>query len=167
MKLNLRRLKLHPRESEQFPISTDGSDQFLADLGGKFAAPIKGDLLVENTGSMFVGQGRLKTELQFPCSRCLKEFIFPVDTSFELVLVERHKSAALNPDEDFNIFDGDEADIDAAIEQTIFMALPIVYLCKEDCQGLCPVCGQDKNTESCHCEPDTADPRWAKLNHLR
>lgn len=167
MKLNLRRLKLHPRESEQFTISTDGNDQFLADLEGKFAARVEGEVLVENTGTMFVGQGRLKTELQFPCSRCLKEFIFPIETSFELVLVERHNSAALNTDEDLTIFDGDEADIEAEIEQAIFMALPIVYLCKEDCQGLCPVCGQDKNTQPCHCEQDTVDPRWAKLNDLR
>ncbi|MEQ8200809.1 MAG: DUF177 domain-containing protein [Syntrophomonadaceae bacterium] len=167
MKLNLRRLKLHSRESEQFPISTAGHDQFLDELGGKFAAPIEGGVSVENTGSMFIGQGRLKTKVQLPCSLCLREFIYPIDTEFDITLVERGQSSAVNPDEGFVIFDGDEADIDSELQQAIFMAIPIRPVCSDDCQGLCPVCGQDKNVQPCTCQEDKTDPRWAKLKDLR
>jgi len=40
-------------------------------------------------------------------------------------------------------------------------------LCREDCQGLCPVCGADKNTGTCSCEESTPDPRWAALAALK
>lgn len=167
MKLNLRRLKLHPHESERFLIATAGDDRFLAELGGKFAVLITGETVVENTGSVFAVRGQVKTKVQVPCSRCLQPVMFPVDTALELVLTERSKNTGFDLDEDFIIFDGDEADISAEIGQAIFMALPLVYLCSDDCQGLCPVCGQDKNNQPCQCKEDTTDPRWAKLNDLR
>ncbi|NLN87656.1 MAG: DUF177 domain-containing protein [Syntrophomonadaceae bacterium] len=167
MKLNLRRLKRHPRESEEFLISSPGNVQFLDQLGGDFAAPIEGGVSVENTGSMFIGQGRLKTKVQIPCSRCLQEFIYPVETELAIVLVEGEKSSLVNPNEDFVSFDGDEADIDFELQQAIFMALPIRPVCNDDCQGLCPICGQNKNAQPCSCQEDKTDPRWAKLRDLR
>lgn len=166
MKLNLRRLKLYPRESEQFPISTEGNDQFLAELGGKFVQPIEGEAELENTGSMFTGRGWLRTGVMLPCSRCLQETVFPVAADFDLVLLEHGKSSVLDSDEDVIIFDGDEADIESEIQQAIFMALPICPLCSGDCLGLCPVCGQDRNAQPCHCVEDKVDPRLAKLKDL-
>jgi uncharacterized protein len=166
MKLNLRRLKLHPRESEQFPISTEGNDQFLAELGGRFVQPIEGEAELENIGSMFTGRGSVRTGVMLPCSRCLQEKVFPVAADFDLVLVEHAKSSALDSDEDVIIFDGDEADIESEIQQAIFMALPICPLCSGDCLGLSPVCGQDRNAQPCHCVEDKVDPRLAKLKDL-
>lgn len=166
MKLNLRRLKLYPRESEQFPISTEGNDQLLAELGGKFVRPIEGEVELENTGSMFTGRGWLRTGVMLPCSRCLQEKVFPIVADFDLVLVERGRSSAVNSDQDITVFDGDEADIESEIQQAIFMALPICPLCSGDCLGLCPVCGQDRNVQPCCCEEDEMDPRLAKLKDL-
>jgi uncharacterized protein len=40
-------------------------------------------------------------------------------------------------------------------------------LCREDCQGLCPVCGADKNTGACSCVESSPDPRWAALAALK
>ncbi len=167
MKLNLRRLKLHPRETEEFALFTPGNDQYLDKIGGKFVAPIEGTLLVENTGTIFTGKGSLKTLIQLPCARCLQEFIYPVVTELDVVLVENNKNIAGNADEGFVLFDGDEANIDAEIQQAVFMALPICPLCKENCQGLCPVCGQDRNGQNCNCEEDKTDPRWDKLKSIK
>lgn len=167
MKLNLRRLKLHPRETELFSLWTPGNDKFLAELGGKYVAPIEGELLLENTGTMFTGRGRLTTAVQLPCSRCLKDSVYPIGIEFDIVLLERGKNRTVNPDEGAIIFDGDEADIDSELQQSVFMALPIRSVCRDDCQGLCPLCGQDKNIRSCDCQEDKMDPRWAKLQDLR
>ncbi len=166
MRLNLRRLKLHPREKEEFAVRTKGDDQFLAEMGGRFLAPVVGEVTVENTGSVFAGQGWLDTKVQLPCSRCLESSVFPIHTEFEMVLVDQGQGATVNPDEGFVIFDGDEADIESEIQQAIFMALPMYPLCSGDCLGLCSVCGQDRNVQPCHCVEDKVDPRLAKLKDL-
>jgi len=167
MKLNLRRLKLHPRESEAFYLQTKGSDNFLKEVGGNFLAPIEVEIVVENTSTIFSGRGNIKTLLQLPCSRCLKDFTYPLGTEFEVAIVEDISRDQFSADEGFVFLNGDEADISSRIEEAIFMAIPICPLCQEDCRGLCPGCGQDKNTTSCSCQKETIDPRWEKLKNLR
>ena len=52
-------------------------------------------------------------------------------------------------------------------EETILhevqLGIPMKVLCKEDCKGLCPICGQDLNEGQCDCETDSGDPRWEAL----
>jgi len=53
------------------------------------------------------------------------------------------------------------------VGQHLLVALPIAPRCKEDCKGLCPVCGIDRNTETCACVTKQMDPRWDKLKQLK
>ena len=58
-------------------------------------------------------------------------------------------------------------DLSTLIRDAVLMDLPVRVLCREDCQGLCPVCGTDRNREDCGHRPEAApDPRWAKLAEL-
>ncbi|NMC28108.1 MAG: DUF177 domain-containing protein [Syntrophomonadaceae bacterium] len=166
MKLDFHRLKLRPRESEEFYLQTQGDDKLLAGLGGKFISPLEIEIVVENTGTIFSGRGKLKTELQLPCSRCLRDFSFPLEIDFDLALVEESHNGQYSPDEGFIFFRGEEADIRSAVEEAIFMALPLSPLCRADCKGLCPICGQDLNHTACSCEEQDIDPRWEKLKQL-
>lgn len=167
MKINLKRLKLHPRESESFTLSSNGDDRYLAEIGGKFLAPIHMQMEVENTGSMFVAKGQLSTLIKLPCSRCLKEYTYPVDTPFDIVMAEDMLDPRLGPDEGVVLFHGDEVDIKAEINQAVYMALPIGPVCEPNCQGLCPYCGIDKNSQTCNCEESNIDPRWEQLKNLK
>jgi uncharacterized protein len=167
MKLDLSRLKLHPRVSEVFYLQTKGNDNLLAEIGGKFLAPLDIEIAVENTGTIYIGRGNLKTVLQLPCSRCLREFSYPLETKFEMTLVENSQGGHYSPDEGFILFKGDEADIGSGVEEAVFMAIPISPLCREDCQGLCPICGQDQNMATCSCQKESLDPRWEKLKNLQ
>jgi len=166
MKLDFHRLKLRPRETEEFYLQTKGDDQLLTGLGGKFISPVDIEIMVENTGTIYSGRGRLKTELQLPCSRCLKYFSHPMEIDFDLALVEESDNEQYSPDEGFIFFKGEEADIRAAVEEAIFMALPLSPLCRTDCKGLCPICGQDLNIKACSCKEQEIDPRWEKLKQL-
>ena len=47
--------------------------------------------------------------------------------------------------------EGHEIDLAAAVEEALLLDLPMRFLCREDCKGLCPVCGKDLNTELCTC----------------
>lgn len=57
-------------------------------------------------------------------------------------------------------------DLDDLALSDILLALPVKNLCKEDCKGLCPVCGVNRNTETCECLKKQVDPRLEKLGEL-
>ena len=58
-------------------------------------------------------------------------------------------------------------DIDELVREQVLLAVPERSLCQEDCKGLCPTCGADRNLKECGCESVEADPRWAALKNLR
>ena len=57
-------------------------------------------------------------------------------------------------------------DISDDIRQMILLSIPLKLLCNEDCKGLCPKCGKNRNNEQCDCREDQADPRWQGLAGL-
>lgn len=166
MNINLARLKLRPQESETFYLQAPGQNEILQELGGQFLDPVTVELVVENTGRLFLAHGKVKTRVQLPCSRCLKKFSYPILTDIEMELVHSTKTENISRDEDYVFFTGDIADLSAPVREAIYLAIPIIPLCKEDCRGLCSICGIDKNTGDCTCVNEDIDPRWEKLKNL-
>ena len=63
---------------------------------------------------------------------------------------------------------GEEVDLDEIIQEQVYLSLPIIrILCKENCQGLCPVCGNNLNKENCQCNREHGHPGFLKLKNLR
>ena len=60
----------------------------------------------------------------------------------------------------------DQLDLGRVLETETTLALPMRALCREDCRGLCPVCGGNRNAEACACRSEATDPRWAALRGL-
>jgi uncharacterized protein len=97
----------------------------------------------------------------------------PITTEFNERFVRTVSWAAeeqheLQP-EDLNIavFDGEGIELDDLVREELLLALPVNVLCREDCKGLCPVCGIDRNLSNCQCENDAVDSRWQKLKELQ
>jgi uncharacterized protein len=65
------------------------------------------------------------------------------------------------------VFDGEGLDVDEIVKEQILLAVPTRMLCREDCKGICPECGIDRNTGECSCVADNIDPRWAALKNLK
>lgn len=117
--------------------------------------------------------GTLTATVETPCARCLKPVLLPIKTQFSERFVtavswrseEQHELAA----EDLNLalFDGEAIDLDGLVREEILLAAPAQVLCREDCQGLCPVCGNDRNARDCGCASQPTDARWEKLKDLR
>ncbi len=63
-------------------------------------------------------------------------------------------------------YDGEVVDLEPLIREHFVLAVPYAPLCKDDCKGLCPQCGIDRNAETCVCEP-LPDPRFAALKGLK
>lgn len=104
----------------------------------------------------------VNTKVLYTCSRCLEKF----EDTLDLMVDEK---ISKNEQEDENILTlegGEVLDIRDVVINNIYLALPRKVLCKEDCQGLCQLCGQDLNEGQCSCTQDEVDPRLAALKDM-
>jgi uncharacterized protein len=110
--------------------------------------------------------------LEAACSRCLAPFGYPAHIAFEEIYyqqVDVHTGASLHPDADPESFLIDLAhtiDISEAVRQYSETAASMQPLCRPDCPGICPNCGQDLSTAACACDRAAIDPRWGALAEL-
>lgn len=128
----------------------------------EFLKPVTLDgdvVIVENVIRL---EGKVTTELGLSCSRCLTSFNYDIDFQIH----ENFSNNPENKDDEIIFIDSDIIDITEIIKNNIILSLPIKKLCKDDCKGLCQVCGSNLNISSCNCNDDTVDPRLAKLKDL-
>jgi uncharacterized protein len=118
-------------------------------------------------------RGKLRARVEAVCGRCLQPVEVPICTDFSERFVravswaadEQHELQA--EDLDLAVFDGEAIELDELVREEILLALPANVLCREDCQGLCPNCGIDRNLGRCQCETKEVDSRWQKLKELQ
>ena len=116
--------------------------------------------------------GHIDTRAQVECDRCLQPVELPVNADFALEYIsdsdyEASAAAELTDAElSVAVFDGQAIDIDEIVKEQILLAVPTRILCREDCKGICPECGIDRNTGECNCVTNDIDPRWAALKNL-
>ncbi len=96
------------------------------------------------------------------CRRCLAEVV----GTAEIEVDEIYRDGDGNDPDAFEIT-GDQIDMTSAVREYVLLELPDGPLCREDCAGICPVCGTDRNTGSCDCDTSVRDERWAALDGLR
>src|SRR5687767_7400889 len=122
--------------------------------------------LVKLSGNQVFIEGHVDTRAQVECDRCLQPVDVPVSTDFELEYIpgsdyEASGAAALTEAElSVSVFDGEAIDVDEIVKEQIVLAVPTRMLCREECKGICPECGIDRNTGECKCITDDIDPRW-------
>jgi len=116
--------------------------------------------------------GRVAARVRIECDRCLKPVELPVDSRFTLEYMTAEDYQAQQVDElteanlDLSIFDGEVIDIDELVTEELLLAVPDHVLCNDNCKGICPVCGVDRNSVGCECQTAEVDPRWAGLKEL-
>lgn len=100
------------------------------------------------------------------CRRCLIDVEVKVAEELQLLFAE----AGLDDAEEDDVVpipaNARELDLRPSVREEWLLAAPVFALCREDCKGLCPTCGIDRNTGSCDCAPAT-DVRWAGLRDAR
>lgn len=118
-------------------------------------------------------RGQITARAEVECDRCLKAVAVPVETDFDVTYIPASEYAArdaaeLQPDDLLlSVYEGDSIDLDEIVREQILLALPERALCREECLGLCPTCGTDRNLEACNCREQETDPRWAGLKDLQ
>ena len=129
--------------------------------------PIIGKITVEgiiaNAGEVLLLSARQEALVQRQCSRCLKEF---EETTVAEVEEKFYPADTEALEKDAYTYDLDVLDITEVLREGLLLVEPISALCKEDCKGLCPVCGKDRNKETCDCDTRTIDPRLIAFKNL-
>jgi len=128
---------------------------------------------VRLAGNEVFVNGHVETRAKIECDRCLQPVETPVNADFALEYIsgseyESSEAAELTEAEmSVSVFDGQAIDVDEMVKEQILLAVPTRMLCREDCKGICPECGTDRNTGDCSCATSDIDPRWAALKNLK
>jgi uncharacterized protein len=124
--------------------------------------PVRLDIS-RTTGQGYALRLRFSASLQGPCMRCLE----PAEPSFDVDAREVSQPGEAE-ELDSPYVEAGSLDLGAWARDALALALPASVLCRPECAGLCPVCGEDLNLagpEHHHEQPP--DPRWAKLSEIR
>lgn len=125
-------------------------------------------LRVEKDGEVVLVRGRLRARVPQQCGRCLEPYTATVEPQVDARFVpsppRRGEELELCAEDlETDVYDKGVVDITGLLETETTLLLPMKPLCREDCHGLCPVCGGNRNVAACRCEVHPADPRWAPL----
>ncbi len=127
-------------------------------------------------------EGRVVGEVELGCGRCLSRYRHALREDFRLVLEPAGERVPTDPDGveslardgvwlgdelDSGWYQGHELDLGACIREVITLALPVQPRCREECKGLCPRCGADRNVEDCRCEPARRHSPFAVLEAMK
>ncbi len=120
---------------------------------------IRGELDLEKNGEQVSVRGRLIAVARLECVRCLREYELPLRVPFELFAERagtgrRRDEQALERDSFMKFHDGRRLDLREEARETLLLEIPMSPHCREDCAGLCPRCGADRNDGPCGCPPD-------------
>lgn len=161
-------LRIDVRDLAQGPVETRGevAPDDLAPLDASVAAPVAvaGRLQAIGAGR-FYWQGTLRTVVRGECRRCLTPIAVPVAAAIG-ALFSQDPEAEDDPDAYALAAEATAVDLVPAVREELLLAVPRYTLCREDCRGLCPQCGQDLNAGPCGCPP-VVESRWQPLKSLK
>jgi len=127
----------------------------------EFVEPVRIEGTLKNEDDVFVLDAVGKTTALMECSSCLA----PVRKELSFEIKERFAHTGRD-DEETETFTGDQIDLADFVKRGIIGELPMRVECREDCKGLCPICGKDLNDGDCGCDRTIRDPRFESLRAL-
>jgi DUF177 domain-containing protein len=142
-------------------LSLDTGPQTLGELeigflrGTLHAIRVQGGVLV---------QGSVDAQIELDCVRCLETYVMSVTLGVEETF--RLPEIPPTPDQPYAMASDGSVDLAPLLRELTWLAIPLKPVCRPDCNGLCPQCGTNLNYETCQCQDENIDPRWALLQDL-
>ena len=159
-------------------VSLEGSlDPGVLDFGVegiKQVGPLTWSATAERAGEEIRIAGDLAGVMELSCSRCLEPARSDIQKSFDLFFRERDEDlfdedvvALTEEDTRTAFFTGTQLAIGDVLREQVLLALPMKALCGVDCKGLCPVCGTNRNQNTCSCSGEVFSPHMEKLLEIK
>ena len=111
-------------------------------------------------------EGSVSLTFQTVCDRCLSQTRTTLDLTFERVVASPEDTAEDEDADDLSFMEGYQLNVETFVYNEIIGNWPAKILCREDCRGLCPVCGQNRNERDCGCDTFVPDPRMAVIQDI-
>lgn len=135
-------------------------------------------LIEEHQGAREVIQdirvvGEMWTRVEVACARCLDPVSRDVDRNFDLLYrplgsdAGRAEISVTQAEAEIGYYTGEGVLLEDILREQLLLEVPIKVVCREECKGLCPHCGQNFNLGSCNCVSQEQEPRWDALRGLR
>jgi uncharacterized protein len=149
-----------------------------AEQEGMLAASGEAEVLHEHRGPRDIVadirlRGRFSGRFQVPCARCVEPVEIPLAADYDLIFrpaeadAEALERSITAPETEIGYYQKDSLSLEDVLREQVLLSLPVRTLCKPDCKGLCPRCGENRNSRPCSCDVGPSDPRWEALAGLR
>ncbi len=139
----------------------------------RFTSPLELQVTVTREYDLIRVHGEVATRVSLGCARCLREFEMAITSPFT-IFYSRAAGAPL--DEEVELaeedlvsatYEGDEIDLTPEIAEQVLLEIPFKPLCREECRGLCSVCGADLNVTECGCDRRETNLRFSALKDFK
>ena len=172
MFFKIRELELKPNRFEVAfaPKEVDLLDPELEQVGPLTAQGVAEFL--ETVDEIHVN-GSLHVRVDKPCDRCLEPAVMEIRRSFDLYYrpadqLEGGVEVGLKiTDSDIGFYEGEGVSLIDILREQILLALPVQLVCRPDCRGLCPICGNSLNEQQCSCVAPAVESRWEALKGFK
>ena len=138
-------------------------------LNGSFTEDVVVDASLDKTGNQFFLKSTIQANGTFECDRCISRFERTLQSSYQMYYVTEGADHGRGDPAEIQVIPNGLTVIDLSddVRQTVFLSIPLKLLCNDGCEGLCPHCGANLNSERCTCSATTDDLRWEKLAVLK
>jgi len=164
--LDLRSFPLHPGQATRVPVPLELHRLTQAgDAYDPLPSKVEGELQITRLASGRLFDLSFHAPTSGPCQRCLGEARLDIEIDGQEY---QDDAPELGAEDDMTTpyLTGELLDLDRWAQDALVLAMPLRVLCREDCAGLCPICGVDLNTGTCSCVAESVDERWSALRDL-
>ena len=159
--------------SRSYRFDLAANDLDLDSPGVRLTSDVHVECNVSRNAAQVEVDGKIEVQAEIECTRCLEPAVrtLPIDFRASYVAPENfaatkeHEVAADDLDRD--VLEGDRLDLKEVVREQILLNLPEQVFCSEDCKGICPKCGGNRNLVDCKCDLTETDPRWEALRNLK
>jgi uncharacterized protein len=114
----------------------------------------------------FYWHGRLEGDVILPCRRCLANTTVHVQDESHVIFAQADSDEAEDPDVYVLDEGSTQLDLRPVVREQWLLNVPSYAVCRDECRGICPTCGKDRNEAPCDC-PETRDARWDALRKVQ
>ncbi len=138
-------------------------------LNGNFTEDIIVEASLDKTGNQFLLKSTIRVNGTFECDRCICQFGRMLQSSYQMYYSADGADHGQIDRAEIQVIPTGLTVIDLSddVRQTILLSIPLKLLCNDGCEGLCPHCGANLNSERCACSTTSSDLRWEKLAVLQ
>ena len=152
-------------------LNEDAARLAKLDKGVILLGQVFADLNVMQGDHIYYFTGHTRCDANMICSRCAESYRTTLqgEVDFSIREVDDGRPVDMDdvPENELLVpANATQVDITTPVREALILAIPLQPLCREDCRGICPICGVNRNEKSCDCKVEKTDSRWDGLRDL-